>query len=78
MGRDLMSFLIMPIQRLPRYEMLLRELLKHSAEEDMSVKLSGQQVRAIDRHFWLSRCLLCRLTIQALDKIIAINQAGES
>jgi len=30
---DLISFLVMPCQRLPRYELLLRELLKQSAPE---------------------------------------------
>lgn len=27
---DLQSFLIMPVQRFPRYELLLREVLKHT------------------------------------------------
>jgi len=33
-GLDLMSFLIMPIQRIPRYELLFRELLSHSRDTD--------------------------------------------
>jgi RhoGEF domain len=35
-GLDLMSYLIMPVQRLPRYELLLAEILKHTQEEDAS------------------------------------------
>ena len=31
-GLDLLSFLIMPVQRLPRYVMLLMDLLKHTPE----------------------------------------------
>ena len=30
MNLNLASFLIMPVQRLPRYEMLLKELLKYA------------------------------------------------
>jgi len=29
-GHDLLSFLILPVQRIPRYSLLLRELLKHT------------------------------------------------
>ncbi|GAM23452.1 hypothetical protein SAMD00019534_066270 [Acytostelium subglobosum LB1] len=30
---DIFSLLIMPVQRIPRYELLLREILKHTAED---------------------------------------------
>eukprot|EP01006_Ploeotia_vitrea_P045921 TRINITY_DN66979_c8_g2_i1.p1 TRINITY_DN66979_c8_g2~~TRINITY_DN66979_c8_g2_i1.p1 ORF type:complete len:636 (+),score=322.91 TRINITY_DN66979_c8_g2_i1:33-1940(+) len=33
LGLDLMSFLIMPVQRIPRYEMLLREIKKNTATD---------------------------------------------
>jgi len=33
-GLDLMSFLIMPIQRIPRYRLLLTELKKHTTDSD--------------------------------------------
>ena len=32
-GVDLMSLLIQPIQRLPRYELLLKELFKHTPQD---------------------------------------------
>jgi len=32
-GLDLFSYLIMPIQRIPRYRLLLEELIKHTAED---------------------------------------------
>lgn len=39
-GLDLMSFLIMPVQRIPRYEMLLRELNKYTpADHPQAVHL---------------------------------------
>lgn len=31
-GADLMNFLILPVQRLPRYVLLLRDLLKYTPE----------------------------------------------
>jgi FYVE/RhoGEF/PH domain-containing protein 5/6 len=33
MGRDVRSLLIMPVQRIPRYNLLLQELLKGTAED---------------------------------------------
>ncbi|GAB5362981.1 hypothetical protein AAMO2058_000844900 [Amorphochlora amoebiformis] len=46
-GRSLQSFLIMPIQRVPRYQLLLKELLKHLPQEHKSRQsLSAALVRA--------------------------------
>jgi len=33
---DLMSYLIMPVQRIPRYVLLLRELLKYTPQDNKS------------------------------------------
>lgn len=38
--QDLSSFLIKPIQRLPRYELLLRDMVKYSTDQQEHLKLS--------------------------------------
>jgi len=37
-GQSLMSFLIMPVQRIPRYVLLLRELIKNTLETDPHIE----------------------------------------
>lgn len=39
-GQDLASFLIMPVQRVPRYEILLSEIIKHSHRTSQEFKSS--------------------------------------
>lgn len=49
---DIMSYLIMPIQRIPRYELLLRELKKHTPDNDpdsMALEAAFSEVQAIAR-----------------------------
>eukprot|EP01125_Pyxidicula_operculata_P007443 TRINITY_DN2533_c0_g1_i1.p1 TRINITY_DN2533_c0_g1~~TRINITY_DN2533_c0_g1_i1.p1 ORF type:complete len:1306 (-),score=461.85 TRINITY_DN2533_c0_g1_i1:247-4164(-) len=43
-GMDLMSFLIMPVQRLPRYVLLLRDLLKNTEEHETDFALLSKAV----------------------------------
>lgn len=47
-GLSLPAYLIMPVQRLPKYELLLSELLRHTAEEHpdrTNLELALQQIR---------------------------------
>ncbi|ELP83845.1 Rho/RAC guanine nucleotide exchange factor, putative [Entamoeba invadens IP1] len=47
---DLRSYLIMPVQRLPRYQLLLQDLLKHTekTEEDyLCIEESLQQIKSV-------------------------------
>jgi hypothetical protein len=47
-GLSLPAYLIMPVQRLPKYELLLSELLRHTAEEHpdrANIELALQQIR---------------------------------
>jgi len=37
-GQSLMSFLIMPVQRIPRYVLLLKELIKHTQPGDLQLE----------------------------------------
>eukprot|EP00474_Spongospora_subterranea_P010509 CRZ10967.1 hypothetical protein [Spongospora subterranea] len=48
-GLDLMSFMIMPIQRIPRYELLLRELISCS-EIDPDLNQAYDRIRYIAKH----------------------------
>ncbi|GAB5354949.1 hypothetical protein AAMO2058_000163600 [Amorphochlora amoebiformis] len=50
---DIMSYLITPVQRIPRYEMLVREILKNTEDGDASKELiekTYNQVRSIASH----------------------------
>lgn len=51
-SQDLSSFLIRPIQRLPRYEMLLRDMVKYTTEETEHLKLSRllEAVKKVNEH----------------------------
>lgn len=50
-GLDLMSFLIMPIQRIPRYELLLRELISCDDPDPQSEMAQAyNRVRYIAKH----------------------------
>ena len=52
-GLDLMSYLIMPVQRVPRYELLLRELMRYTPEthsERPTLQAALQKVQAIAQH----------------------------
>jgi hypothetical protein len=51
-AQDLSSFLIRPIQRLPRYELLLRDMVKYTTEETEHLKLSRllESVRNVNEH----------------------------
>eukprot|EP01107_Rhizomastix_libera_P001959 TRINITY_DN1342_c0_g2_i3.p1 TRINITY_DN1342_c0_g2~~TRINITY_DN1342_c0_g2_i3.p1 ORF type:complete len:422 (-),score=105.63 TRINITY_DN1342_c0_g2_i3:31-1296(-) len=57
-NRELMSFLIMPVQRITRYELFLTRLIKKCAEEDDS-KLIKQLSKALEQ---------VKSVVQALDK----------
>lgn len=47
-GQGLMSYLILPVQRLPRYVILLRELQKHTPKEDTdSLALISQALQKV-------------------------------
>lgn len=46
-GRDLPTFLIMPIQRLPRYVLLLGELLKYTPESSPEYSSLSSALAAI-------------------------------
>eukprot|EP00466_Bigelowiella_natans_P002366 jgi/Bigna1/82802/fgenesh1_pg.97_\ len=51
---DMMSYLITPVQRIPRYELLLREILKNTPEEDVAgrdlTEKTYNQIRSIASH----------------------------
>jgi hypothetical protein len=52
-GLDLMSLLITPVQRIPRYEMLLRELIKHTpsdTEHAKSLSAAYERIRQVCAH----------------------------
>ncbi|ELR25197.1 RhoGEF domain containing protein [Acanthamoeba castellanii str. Neff] len=51
-SQDLSSYLIRPIQRLPRYEMLLRDMVKYTTEETEHLKLSRllEAVKKVNEH----------------------------
>jgi len=44
---DLGSYLIMPVQRMPRYEMLLKEILRHSDGEDSDYRFLEQALETM-------------------------------
>ncbi len=41
-GRTIRSFLILPIQRIPRYNLLLEDLIKHTPEQHVDYGLLVQ------------------------------------
>ena len=48
-GRPLVSFLIMPIQRTPRYALLLREVVKHTPEDDPEHEAAEECLQKMQR-----------------------------
>jgi hypothetical protein len=74
---DLASFLIMPVQRIPRYNMLLTDMMRHTWEDHPDYN-SLKKVFIIDLFICLFRfCLNDRvinhyLILQATDKIQSI------
>lgn len=77
MGRDVMSYLIMPIQRVPRYELLLRELLKNSSEQDPAVRTSGQQ--ALDKIVSINQAgTLCGPNDQLVPVLRPLNAVSDA
>ena len=55
-GRNIESLLIMPVQRIPRYNLLLRELIKNTPEDDMPEELANCQKalemsKKVTKHF---------------------------
>jgi len=49
---DLSSYLIMPVQRLPRYELLLRDLVKNTSDVEVNKRLTAllEQVKFVNNH----------------------------
>jgi 16S rRNA G527 N7-methylase RsmG len=50
---DFMSYLIMPVQRIPRYELLLRELIRYTPEshnEAAKLAIAFEKVQGIGAH----------------------------
>lgn len=69
---DLMSYLIMPIQRIPRYEMLLRDLLRHTdpaMPEHAKIETQLKAVATINQHVNSSK-----RTFENFQKIVSIQQ----
>lgn len=52
---DLPTLLIMPVQRIPRYELLLREALKHTDERDADKALLSKALTGITEiNHWIN------------------------
>ena len=50
---ELTAYLIMPIQRIPRYRLLLQDLLKHTPEDHpdkKNISLAADQIMAVAAH----------------------------
>jgi len=62
-GGGLPSFLIMPIQRLPRYELLLKELLKNTVETNQDYSTLPLALKQLEKHTRKSNiAVLCSLS----------------
>lgn len=57
-GLDLASFLILPVQRIPRYELLLKELQKNSTEKDPQLEEVVQNIQTLTQKVNESRRLV--------------------
>jgi hypothetical protein len=46
-GQNLMSYMIMPVQRIPRYELLFKELKKHTDSSDQDFPVLNQVLELV-------------------------------
>jgi hypothetical protein len=56
-GLKLMSFLIMPVQRVPRYRLLLQELLKQANKVDIEAGMVEQALDSIKVPSWYTKLI---------------------
>lgn len=68
---DIMSYLITPVQRIPRYELLLREILKHTpdrARDRKATQTAFDEIRSIASHINEQK-----REVESLSKLIKIQ-----
>lgn len=61
-GKKLQTYLIMPIQRIPRYIMLIQNLMNYSTEKDDMTNLYSKNLleRFSYSYFFQKRCRVCK------------------